>query len=84
MALTMGLMLAAAPPEKAGSVASISETGGEFGIALGIATLGSLGTIIYRNQLVDTVPPASLPRRWPPPARASRLPQPQLSSCPIR
>ncbi|HMG31954.1 MAG TPA: MFS transporter [Jiangellaceae bacterium] len=56
MALTMGLMLAAAPPEKAGSVASISETGGEFGIALGIATLGSLGTVIYRSQLVDTVP----------------------------
>jgi DHA2 family multidrug resistance protein-like MFS transporter len=56
MALTMGLILAAAPAEKAGSAASIQETGGEFGIALGIATLGSLGTIVYRNQLAGTVP----------------------------
>jgi DHA2 family multidrug resistance protein-like MFS transporter len=56
MALTMGLILAAAPAEKAGSAASIRETGGEFGIALGIATLGSLGTVVYRNQLAGTVP----------------------------
>jgi DHA2 family multidrug resistance protein-like MFS transporter len=56
MALTMGMILAAAPAEKAGSAASIQETGGEFGIALGIATLGSLGTVVYRNQLAGTVP----------------------------
>jgi MFS transporter, DHA2 family, multidrug resistance protein len=49
MALTMGMILAAAPAEKAGSA-------GEFGIALGIATLGSLGTVVYRNQLAGTVP----------------------------
>ncbi|GAA4254183.1 MFS transporter [Dactylosporangium darangshiense] len=51
MALTMNLMMAAAPPEKAGSAASISETSGEFGIAVGIATLGSLGTLVYRTVL---------------------------------
>jgi DHA2 family multidrug resistance protein-like MFS transporter len=51
MALTMNLMMAAAPPEKAGSAASVSETSGEFGIAVGIAALGSLGTLVYRSVL---------------------------------
>ncbi|GAA3420242.1 MFS transporter [Streptosporangium vulgare] len=56
MALTMNLMLAAAPPEKAGSAASVSETSGEFGIAVGIATLGSLGTVVYRSVLAGDLP----------------------------
>ncbi|HEY9411625.1 MAG TPA: MFS transporter [Jiangellaceae bacterium] len=60
MALTMNLMLTAAPPERAGSAASLSEMSGEGGIALGIATLGSLGTLVYRQQL-DTTLPAGLP-----------------------
>ncbi|GAA0966626.1 MFS transporter [Acrocarpospora macrocephala] len=61
MALTMNLILAAAPPEKAGSAASISETSGEFGIAVGIATLGSLGTLVYRSvlDLPDGAPAAA-------------------------
>ncbi|MGW1345144.1 MFS transporter [Kribbella sp. NPDC002412] len=58
MALTMNLMLAAAPPERAGSVASLAETSGEGGVALGVALLGSLGTVVYRRQL-DL--PATLP-----------------------
>ena len=53
MALTMNLMMQSAPPEKAGSVASISETSGEFGIALGVATMGSLGTAVYRAGMDD-------------------------------
>ena len=57
--LTTNLMLTAAPAERAGSVASISETSAEFGIALGVATLGSLGTVVYRGQLADVV--AGLP-----------------------
>ncbi|WP_432976940.1 MFS transporter [Dactylosporangium sp. CA-233914] len=51
MALTMNMMMAAAPPQKAGSAASISETSGEFGIAVGIAALGSLATLVYRTVL---------------------------------
>ncbi|GAA0734716.1 MFS transporter [Dactylosporangium roseum] len=51
MPLTMNLMLAAAPPERAGSVASISETSGEFGVGVGVATLGSLATLVYRSVL---------------------------------
>ncbi|MEV0153841.1 MFS transporter [Micromonospora sp. NPDC050686] len=51
MALTMPLLLGAAPPEQAGSAAAISETSGEFGVALGIAALGSLATVVYRAHL---------------------------------
>jgi MFS transporter, DHA2 family, multidrug resistance protein len=58
MALVANLILGSAPPEKAGSAAAISETGGEFGVALGIATLGSLATAVYRDQIADTIPPS--------------------------
>ena len=51
MALTMNLVLGSTPPEKAGSAASISETSGEFGIAVGIASLGSLAAVAYRADL---------------------------------
>jgi DHA2 family multidrug resistance protein-like MFS transporter len=61
MALTMNLILGSTPPEKAGSAASISETSGEFGVALGVATLGSLATIVYRAHL-------ALPTGTPAPA----------------
>ena len=49
--LTMGVMMQSAPPERAGSVASMSETSAEFGIAVGVAGLGSLATFVYRGQL---------------------------------
>jgi DHA2 family multidrug resistance protein-like MFS transporter len=56
VALGYGLVLGAAPPEKAGSAAAINETGGEFGIALGIAAIGSLGTVIYRLNMNGAIP----------------------------
>jgi DHA2 family multidrug resistance protein-like MFS transporter len=46
--LGTGLVLGAAPPEKAGSASAMSETGAELGIALGVALLGSVGTVVYR------------------------------------
>lgn len=49
------LALGAAPPDRAGSAASLSETGGELGVALGIATLGTLGAAVYSNQVL--IPP---------------------------
>jgi DHA2 family multidrug resistance protein-like MFS transporter len=51
---TTGLIVGAAPPERSGSASAISETSAEFGGALGIALLGSLGTLIYR-VLMDAV-----------------------------
>jgi DHA2 family multidrug resistance protein-like MFS transporter len=58
MALTMNLIMGAAPPEKAGSAASLSETSGEFGVAIGVAALGSLAAVVYRAHLVV---PAGIP-----------------------
>lgn len=55
-ALTTDLIIGSAPPERAGSASGISETSAELGIALGIAVLGSIATVIYRNQITDTVP----------------------------
>ncbi|WP_219620971.1 MFS transporter [Bacillus sp. V3-13] len=52
------LVVGSAPPEKAGSASSLSETSAEFGIALGVAVLGSIGTTVYRNMIADNVPPS--------------------------
>lgn len=56
MSLVMNLIMAATPPERAGSAASLAETCAELGIALGVATLGSLVTAIYRAALPDLLP----------------------------
>ena len=53
-ALGTELVINSVPPEKAGSAASVSETSNELGIALGLAVLGSVGTIVYRGAV--TVP----------------------------
>ncbi|MBE1563148.1 MFS transporter [Nonomuraea africana] len=45
------LVVGSAPPNKAGSAAALNETSGEFGFALGIAVLGSVGTAVYRATL---------------------------------
>ncbi|MEV4416944.1 MFS transporter [Catellatospora sp. NPDC049609] len=58
MALSTELILWAAPPERAGAASALSETSSEFGGALGMAVLGSLGTAVYRAGL-DL--PAGLP-----------------------
>ncbi|MFB7467224.1 MFS transporter [Streptomyces sp. NPDC056224] len=56
MSLVSDMALASAPAEKAGSAASLLETGQEFGGALGMAVLGSLGTAVYRGDLADSEP----------------------------
>ena len=54
--LTTELIVSSAPPEKAGAASGISETGAEFGGALGLAILGSLGAAIYRSDVADGLP----------------------------
>ena len=54
--LTTDMILGAAPPERAGAASALSETGAEFGGALGLAILGSIGTAVYRQSLADTLP----------------------------
>ncbi|MFJ8018212.1 MFS transporter [Streptomyces sp. NPDC096339] len=58
MSLVSDMALASAPAEKAGSAASLLETGQEFGGALGMAVLGSLGTAVYRGDLAAADPAA--------------------------
>ncbi|PSK87366.1 DHA2 family multidrug resistance protein-like MFS transporter [Murinocardiopsis flavida] len=58
-ALGTDIVVAAAPPEKAGSAAALSETVQELGIAAGVAVLGSLTTAVYRAALY--VPPGLSP-----------------------
>ena len=59
--LTTDLVLGAAPPERAGAAAAISETSSEFGGALGIALLGSVITALYGGAMagvaIQGIPP---------------------------
>jgi DHA2 family multidrug resistance protein-like MFS transporter len=54
--LATDIMVGMVPPERAGAASSISETSSEFGGALGIAVLGSIGTVVYRSHVVGAVP----------------------------
>jgi DHA2 family multidrug resistance protein-like MFS transporter len=63
IALATDLIVGAAPRERAGAASGISETGAEFGGALGIAILGSIGIAVYRNRLEDAVPSAVPPEQ---------------------
>ncbi|MFE0177132.1 MFS transporter [Streptomyces sp. NPDC059002] len=50
------LALGAAPAEKAGTASSLLETGQEFGGALGMALLGSIGNAVYHAGIPDSAP----------------------------
>ncbi len=56
MSLLTDLALSSAPVDRAGSASSLLETGTEFGGALGMAALGSIGTAVYRHAMPDTAP----------------------------
>ncbi|WP_443207526.1 hypothetical protein [Saccharopolyspora sp. 5N708] len=53
------MVVSSVPPQRAGAASAISETGGEFGIAMGIALFGSIGSAVYRNvvAIAPQVPP---------------------------
>ncbi|MEV0117485.1 MFS transporter [Streptomyces sp. NPDC050844] len=50
------LALSSVPTEKAGSASSLLETGQEFGGALGMALLGSIGNAVYRADIPAGAP----------------------------
>jgi DHA2 family multidrug resistance protein-like MFS transporter len=54
--LATDLVVGSAPPERAGVASAVSETSSEFGGALGIAILGSIGAAVYRAAMADAVP----------------------------
>ena len=53
--LATDAIVGAAPAAHAGTASAISETSSEFGGALGIAILGSIGTAIYRSSIGEHV-----------------------------
>ncbi|WP_330290086.1 MFS transporter [Streptomyces sp. NBC_00576] len=54
--LGTGMIVSAAPPERAGAASGMSATGSELGSALGIAVMGSIGFAVYRANLADKLP----------------------------
>ncbi|WP_026314123.1 MFS transporter [Actinomadura flavalba] len=58
--LSASLALGSVPVEKSGTAAAVNETAAEFGIAMGIALMGVVGTAVYRHQMDETIP-AGLP-----------------------
>lgn len=58
--LANGIVVGSVRPERAGAAAALSETSSELGFSLGIAALGSLGTLVYRLS-VSTALPTGLP-----------------------
>ncbi|MFI6350028.1 MFS transporter [Streptomyces sp. NPDC050560] len=50
------LALGLVPVERAGSASSLLETGQEFGGALGMAVLGSIGTAVYHHRIPGDAP----------------------------
>ncbi len=59
--LANDVIIATAPPERAGAAAGISESAYELGGAIGTAVLGSIGASTYRSELE-----AGLPQAFPP------------------
>ncbi|MER7566550.1 MFS transporter [Streptomyces sp. NPDC097941] len=56
MSQIMDLAMGTAPVERAGTASSLMETGAEFGGALGMAVLGSIGTAVYRHDMPASAP----------------------------
>ncbi|HET8590908.1 MAG TPA: MFS transporter [Nakamurella sp.] len=64
MTLVTDLALGLVQPERAGAASAVLETGSEFGGALGIALLGSIGAAVYTHRMAGVLPvggPAGLP-----------------------
>ncbi|MER7734751.1 MFS transporter [Streptomyces erythrochromogenes] len=57
--LATDIVLAAAPPERAGAASAVAETSTELGAALGIASLGTMSAVLFSARLPDEIPAAS-------------------------
>ena len=54
--LATDLIVGSAPIERAGAASALSETSSELGGALGIAVLGSIGGMVYREIMLNNLP----------------------------
>lgn len=53
MTLAADVVVGSAPPARSGAASALSETAAALGAALGIAVLGSVGTVLYRSRVLD-------------------------------
>ncbi|RFU39175.1 MFS transporter, partial [Actinomadura logoneensis] len=60
LGLVTGMAVSSVPPERVGSASAVMQTGSEFGVAFGIAALGSVATAVYRDK-IDGGLPAGVP-----------------------
>ncbi|MFJ5264464.1 MFS transporter [Streptomyces sp. NPDC088387] len=74
MSQMVDLAMGTVPVERAGSASSLMETGTEFGGALGMAVLGSIGTAVYHNTIPATAPAEARETLGGALASAARLP----------
>jgi len=49
-------VVSSVPPEKAGGASGLATTVNDLGISLGVALIGSVGVVAYRNQIAGTLP----------------------------
>lgn len=59
MSQIMDLALGGVPVERAGAASSLMETSSEFGGAMGMAVLGSIGAAVYRHEVPASAPDAA-------------------------
>jgi DHA2 family multidrug resistance protein-like MFS transporter len=56
MSLVTEMVVGTVTPDRAGAASALSETGSEFGGALGIAVLGSVGAAVYHAKMAAQTP----------------------------
>ncbi|GAA4590465.1 DHA2 family multidrug resistance protein-like MFS transporter [Actinoplanes octamycinicus] len=74
MTMITEMVVATAPPEKAGAASAVLQTGQEFGGAIGVAVLGSIGGAIYSSQMEGVVPESARETLGGAMAAAAKLP----------
>ncbi|WP_216209685.1 MFS transporter [Amycolatopsis aidingensis] len=63
LSTTADLIIASAPPERAGAASGLSETSEKLGSAFGVAILGSIAAAVYRGKVVFLPPGSEEPAR---------------------
>jgi DHA2 family multidrug resistance protein-like MFS transporter len=64
LVLGTGMIIGSAAAENAGAAASISETGNQLGVAMGVAILGGLVSHIYRTEIGRNIPAGLSAENW--------------------
>jgi MFS transporter, DHA2 family, multidrug resistance protein len=64
LVLGTGIIIGSAAAENAGAAASVSETGNQLGVAMGVAILGGLASHIYQTEMGQNIPAGLSTENW--------------------